>query len=282
MNDQMVAAGLGLLGVPPLPDPGLLDEHIEVAERAAAPSDPGRFLGDDEGPAAEAPRADLTGSSGALADIASRFETQGRVLRTARGIIDGAAVLLAALALAAGYFPELLLRLRAMARRIGSMIRTVIEKVGDVLRRLTGGRLSAKIERVAGRAHDHWRSQRLRADGGYEPRVRRTIDERWIKRHGVDQVDIANTHYRDLPADMRRDNWESADVAIRLIRDGARRGVNVRSDDFLETASSSVHDAWLFRNGFRATAEQRLPYAELSDVEKAKDRVFILNALDVL
>jgi hypothetical protein len=231
-SDPVVVAGLGLLGVPPLPEVDLLDEHIEVAERAAAyhselaSSDPGRFLGDDEGPAAEA--------------------------------------------------------LQAMARQIGSMIRTVMKRVGDVLRRLTGGRLTAKIERVAGRAHDHWRSHRLRADGSYEPRIRRTIDERWIKRHGVDEVDIANTHYRDLPADMRRDNWESADVAVRLIRDSARRGVNVRSDDFLETASSSLHDAWLYRNGFRAAAEQRLPYAELSEVEKAKDRVFILNALDVL
>jgi hypothetical protein len=296
MSDPVVVAGLGLLGVPPLPDLRLLDEHIEAVEGAAAyhaelaSSGAARFPGEDEGPAADALRVNLTGPSGALyepADIASRFEAQGGVLRTARGVIDWAGAILAALAVAAGiaavYFPELLLRLRTMATRIGEMIRAAMRRMGEVFRRLVDGRMSSKIERVAGRMHEHWRSGRTLPDrSGFEPRIKPTTDKRWIKRHGVDQVDIANTQYRDLPADIRRENWQSARHAIKVIREGKRQGVNVHSDTFLESASSDVHDAWLLRNAATATEEQKLPYAALSEVEKAKDRVVVLNALDVV
>ena len=36
------------------------------------------------------------------------------------------------------------------------------------------------------------------------------------------------------------------------------------------------------RNDASAPPEQRLPYAQLSEAEKAKDRVFVLKALEIL
>jgi len=43
-----------------------------------------------------------------------------------------------------------------------------------------------------------------------------------------------------------------------------------------------MHDKWLERNGEWAPAEQKLPYDELSEEEKEKDRVVIKKAIDAL
>jgi hypothetical protein len=129
--------------------------------------------------------------------------------------------------------------------------------------------------------HDEWRAPRRLPGGGYEARIKKTSDQRWITSHGTDQVDIANTPYQDLPADWQRENKEAADVAVRLVRDCRRRGADPNSVEFIEAASSRVHDAWLRRNGRRASPAQKVPYAELPEEEKAKDRVFVLMALDL-
>ncbi|MFB9833221.1 hypothetical protein [Actinoallomurus acaciae] len=134
---------------------------------------------------------------------------------------------------------------------------------------------------MADRLHDEWRASRRLPGGGYAARVKKTGDQRWITSHGTDQVDIANTRYQDLPADWQRETRESADLAVGLVRDSWLRGVDPRSEEFIESASSRVHDAWLRRNGAWAPPEQRLPYAELAEEEKAKDRAFVLMALDL-
>jgi hypothetical protein len=99
------------------------------------------------------------------------------------------------------------------------------------------------------------------------------------RRHATNQVDIANTRYQDLPADWQKENKDSASVAVRLIADGRSQGADLSSSDFMESASSKVHDAWLQRNGEWAPPEQRLPYDQLSEAEKEKDRVVVRAAL---
>lgn len=153
---------------------------------------------------------------------------------------------------------------------------------GDPLGTLTADvPVSTEVETLAGRMHDVWRAPRRLPGGDYAARVKKTSDQRWITIHGTDQVDIANTRYQDLPADWQWENKESAGIAVRLVRDGRRQGLDPRSEEFIESASSRVHDAWLRRNGAWAPPEQRLPYAELSEEEKAADRVFVLMALDL-
>ncbi|MFD4404326.1 sigma-70 family RNA polymerase sigma factor [Nocardia sp. NPDC058499] len=53
-----------------------------------------------------------------------------------------------------------------------------------------------------------------------------------------------------------------AEFALPLVLDGVRAEVDVFGDDFLEYASSRVHNAWLQRNWHTAAAEQRLPYLD--------------------
>ncbi len=50
---------------------------------------------------------------------------------------------------------------------------------------------------------------------------------------------------------------------------------------FVERIAEVVHDAWLLRNRSRADPEERLPYVELSEETKEKDRVYARAALDV-
>ena len=109
-----------------------------------------------------------------------------------------------------------------------------------------------------------------------------TSDRAWIAKNGTDEVDIANTNYENLPADCRKEIEASASVAVGVTADGLRSGQRVSESAFVESASAKVHEAWVKRNDASAPPEQRLPYAQLSEAEKAKDRVFVLKALEIL
>ncbi|MGV9778944.1 hypothetical protein [Streptosporangium sp. NPDC003464] len=159
------------------------------------------------------------------------------------------------------------------------MLRKVLSSVGHVLESLFKTPRARRVDTVAGRLHDRWRAPRRLDGGGYEPRIKTTTDRAWAKRHGTDRVDIANIDYKRLPRDWRQENRDSADVAVRLVRDGEKRGADLGSEKFMEEASEEVHKEWLRRNGERAPAEQRLPYRELTELEKEKDREVVRAAL---
>lgn len=144
-------------------------------------------------------------------------------------------------------------------------------------------RRSELTEEMASRLHELWRAPRLGADGRYEPRIKSVRDDLdWIAAHGADRVDIANTAYRDLPLDYRRENQESAKVAIALVLDEYLAGRDPSSADFTEAASRLVHDAWLERNRSWAPPDQSRSYDRLTEEEKEKDRVVVRAAVDLL
>ena len=120
--------------------------------------------------------------------------------------------------------------------------------------------------------HEQWRKTRFH-DGIYEPRLITTKDQKWIDEHGTDQVDIANTSFDQLPSDWQKENLIAGEVAVKL---ALEPGMTT------EEMASGVHDAWLERNGEWAPAEQKLPYEQLSEEEKAKDREQILMAFDLM
>lgn len=113
----------------------------------------------------------------------------------------------------------------------------------------------AAVTDIASSMHDGWREGRRKADGTFEPRM---------KDDGKGgQVDIANTDYKNLPKKWQAENKASAESAIAA----------VQAHDNVDSAASQIHDDWLSRNGDWAPDEQKLPYSELSEVEKEKDRV---------
>ncbi|MCG5220753.1 hypothetical protein [Streptosporangium sp. KLBMP 9127] len=149
LSDPAVVPGLGLLGVPPLPDLALLDDHITEIDTAAAYHRQLAFDGENayrlarfnEGPAADAMHTFVTGREGALpeaGDLANRLTSTADSLRVARDTVEWVAGLLAGVAVAAGIAavttPQLLPRLVDMAQRYVAMMRTALSTVGRIFR----------------------------------------------------------------------------------------------------------------------------------------------------
>lgn len=51
--------------------------------------------------------------------------------------------------------------------------------------------------------HDEWREPRKKEDNSFEPRIKKTKDEDWVKKSGTDEEDIANTYFSELPSDWQ-------------------------------------------------------------------------------
>ncbi|WP_138687876.1 hypothetical protein [Nonomuraea zeae] len=186
------------------------------------------------------------------------------------------------MAVALAVAPQLLPRLSAIARQVVTDHRGVMSSIGRLLEHLLRSPRARRIDRVSGCLHDKWREARRLSDGTFDPRIKKTTDQAWARRHGTDEVDIANTRYDDLPVDWQKDNRESATVAVRVIDAARRNGADLRHEDFMEDAGEQVHDEWLRRNKDWAPPEQSLKYADLSEAEKEKDRVVVREALNVL
>lgn len=141
----------------------------------------------------------------------------------------------------------------------------------------------SNVATLADKLHEQWRQSRLDSSTGtFEPRVKGTKDAAWIEKNKTNQVDIANTEYKDLPEDWQAENKASAEVAITEVERAKNAVVIELNEDFVNKASDTVHQKWLQRNGEWAPAEQKLPYAELSEEEKEKDRVFVRAAIRVV
>lgn len=140
--------------------------------------------------------------------------------------------------------------------------------------------LAERIKDLGSQLHEEWRKPRYReASKDYEPRVKKTKDEAWSQAHGgAVEVDIANTPYEELPSEWQGENKISAEVAVNEV-EKAREAGQPLDESFVEAASSTLHDKWLERNGSWAPPEQNIPYAELSEEEKEKDRVIIRKAV---
>lgn len=142
-------------------------------------------------------------------------------------------------------------------------------------------RKDEKTGELASLLHDEWRASRKREDGTFEPRLKKTKDEAWMKEHGVDEIDIANTDYVNLPEDWKGENKISAEVAMGEVFKNRNVINDANREAFIEGASNVMHEKWLERNGSWAPPEQKLPYAELSEEEKEKDRVIIRKAIEI-
>ncbi len=142
--------------------------------------------------------------------------------------------------------------------------------------------LSPEVVSVASELHDAWREPRKLEDGSYEPRVKKTSDSKWSDEHGTDEVDIANTSFEDLPTDWQKENADAAEVAYGLLTQGLNMNLDITSNDFIEQAAAEIHTAWLARenNSYARGGELDVPYDELPEDEKAKDRSQILIAIE--
>ncbi len=138
------------------------------------------------------------------------------------------------------------------------------------------------INELAYQLHDKWREARKKADGSYEPRIKETKDQDWIKKNGgKTQVDIANTTYTLLPSDWQAENKSAAIVAMDILVDAIDKKKKL-DKKFIESSASKIHIEWLKRNTYAKGTPLDVDYSKLPEVEKEKDRVIINEGIQVL
>lgn len=108
-----------------------------------------------------------------------------------------------------------------------------------------------------------------------ENQLAETIHERWRESASAGRT-MREVAFEYLPEAWRQENIAAAQHALRVVQDGMVAGLT------LEALAELVHDGWLARNKDRATAEQKVPYSELSEKEKEKDRAIVREATALL
>jgi hypothetical protein len=84
------------------------------------------------------------------------------------------------------------------------------------------------------------------------------------------EIDIASLPNSKLPPQFAEENLKSAK--------GAVQSIAADPGSTMEERAAHVHDQWLERNGSWAPENQKLPYSQLSEIEKEKDRVVVRAA----
>lgn len=141
------------------------------------------------------------------------------------------------------------------------------------------------IRSMASQLHDDWRRSRLKSgthgqpDAVYDPRM---------KPSGLDdgqEIDIAQ-HYDKLTPKWQAENKMAAQAAISIVRQALATGKTLdqlSAGGNLEAMADQVHQAWMQRNPKADyNAAQHVPYANLSEEEKQKDRDHVIMAIRLL
>lgn len=136
------------------------------------------------------------------------------------------------------------------------------------------------IQEVASTFHEEWRKNRLQSDWTYKPMIEKSEDEKRTEKHWTDTLDIANTAFEDLPNNWQHENIQAAKVAVDLVYEKDLEKITAET---IEELSQIVHEKRLERNWIAWSFEnQRVSYKELSEEEKAKDRIQIEIAIKIL
>ena len=137
---------------------------------------------------------------------------------------------------------------------------------------------------LASDLHEAWRAPRKKEDGSYEPRMKKSKDLAWNEKHGTDDVDIANCSFSELPSNWQYENLEAARVVINLVYDKVMAKEEFSLEE-IESMAEIVHNEWLKRNQWvfdpqYGDPKLAVPYAELSEEEKVKDKVQLKPAVE--
>lgn len=93
-------------------------------------------------------------------------------------------------------------------------------------------------------------------------------------------VDILNMAYAELPPDWTEENRATARLACRFVLHNLRRQ-RLFGAKFFEHAAETIHIQWMKRNEQHASKHLLVPYANLTETEKSKDRQAVLLACRV-
>ena len=147
-----------------------------------------------------------------------------------------------------------------------------VSQMGPGLSMLAGG-LGKAVEMLASKLHGVW------ADGFRSGEMAKGNENPTrMKDDGMGgQVDILNTSYSDLPPKWQAENKAQAESAISLV---AKNMENAMGN--IDGLASEVHEQWLSRNSWAKDGPLGVPYSELPEEEKQKDKDVITAAYEIL
>ena len=127
------------------------------------------------------------------------------------------------------------------------------------------------MHHVGSEGHSKWQKDFKKANGE---------DAKRMKDDGEGgEVDIANTHYKDLPDKWQAENRATGKSVADAIKSHSEKGKEF-DKNFVEDAAKKVHDDWRDRNKSWAPKHQMVDYKDLPEEEKEKDRVFVRKGID--
>jgi len=120
--------------------------------------------------------------------------------------------------------------------------------------KVTNKNASTFIRTFASNAHEAWRKE-YQEKNGNTPRIKKNSDG--------SEGDI-NVPFHKLHPDWQKENLAAGKAALEAVK---------KHPDDREAASEHIHNEWMKRNPKGDwNASQHVPYKELSDEEKDKDR----------
>ena len=150
--------------------------------------------------------------------------------------------------------------------------RFVKVSMGPGVSMLAGG-LGKAVDMLASKLHENWAS-------GYRASEMAKGNENptRMKDDGMGgQVDILNTSFDQLPPKWQAENNAQAASAIMLVANDLEGAMGN-----IEGLAAKVHEQWLSRNSWAANGALGVPYNELPEEEKQKDRDVIVAAYEIL
>lgn len=109
------------------------------------------------------------------------------------------------------------------------------------------------ILEIASLSHDKWRS---------------TVSPEDVEDH------INNIDFDELPDDWKNENISSAEIALDQVLLQVKNEGEF-DNNFIESSARVLHQKWLERNN------ENIPYEDLTEKDKEKDRIFIKIAIEI-
>lgn len=139
-----------------------------------------------------------------------------------------------------------------------------MKSLEHTIRNIHEGRGHDAVQQFASSAHDEWRK-------GFDPEG--SGKER-IKKNSDGSEGNINVPFNKLHPDWQKENLEAGKAALVAIR---------KHPKDMEKASEHVHNEWMKRNPKADwNASQHVPYSELPETEKEKDRVHVRKMSAIL
>lgn len=168
--------------------------------------------------------------------------------------------------------------LRAPKFGTAKLLKNVLDKRSDVFSR--SSRVKEVADDMAKQAHESWAENFRKNNPDQTTRIKEVKgDKAWIEKNGTSKVDILNTPYDELPQDFKKENFDGSVAALKALNTALKRIAAGKDPvEAMEKASADVHAKWVERNPW-ADDKLKVPYKDLSEAEKDKDRDFIRTAM---